>query len=139
MELRDPRGYNVITGVNGLVQGLADERVAMNDPLQPTHCAQKLNALAAPERLKIVRFLRDGPHNVTEIAEMLKTAPVNVAHHMGVLKHAGIVQSDKQGRFVYYSLTPGFLQSDNGEADKEFLDLGCCRLEVPRSEDSEAT
>jgi DNA-binding transcriptional ArsR family regulator len=103
----------------------------MTDPLQPKRCAQQLGALAAPERLKIVRFLRDGPHNVTEIAEMLRTPAVNVAHHMSVLRQAGIVRGRKDGRFVYYSLVPGFLQPDEAAGAKDFLDLGCCRLEVP--------
>jgi DNA-binding transcriptional ArsR family regulator len=108
----------------------------MKDPIQPTRCAQQLSALAAPERLKIVRFLRDGPHNVTEIADMLRTAPVNVAHHLNVLKQAGLVRGRKEGRFVYYSLPPGFLQSDlAAHADREFLNLGCCRLEVPVQQD----
>ena len=40
------------------------------DPLDPNTCARLLSALAAPERLKIVRFLRDGPRNVGEIADM---------------------------------------------------------------------
>jgi hypothetical protein len=106
----------------------------MTDPLQPSRCARQLGALAAPERLKIVRFLRDGPRNVTEIAEMLKTAPVNVTHHMGVLKQAAIVRSRKKGRFVYYSLAPGFVSSDVNSSGKDFLDLGCCRLEVPRGD-----
>jgi DNA-binding transcriptional ArsR family regulator len=105
------------------------------DPIQPGVCARQLAALAAPERIKIIRFLRDGPHNVTEIAEMLKTPAVNVAHHMGVLRHANIVRGQKRGRFVYYSLKPGFLQSaERGDLGKEYLDLGCCRLEVPRDE-----
>ena len=103
----------------------------MKDPLQPTRCAKRLSALAAPERLKIVRFLRAGPQNVTDIAAMLQTAPVNVAHHLGVLKHANIVRGQKRGRFVYYELIPGFVQ-ESQEGDKEYLDLGCCRLEVPR-------
>lgn len=106
------------------------------DPIQPSRCAERLSALAAPERIKILRFLGDGPHNVSEIAGMLKTTPVNVAHHMGVLRQAGIVRSRKKGRFVYYSLVPGFLQSDAETAQKEFFDLGCCRLEVPRSEET---
>jgi DNA-binding transcriptional ArsR family regulator len=101
----------------------------MKDPIR--HCADQLSALAAPERIKIIRFLRSGPHNVTEIAEMLATAPVNVTHHMGVLKQAGIVSSCKKGRFVYYALVPGFLQTNCEEGGKEYLDLGCCRLEVP--------
>ena len=103
------------------------------DPIQPTRCAQQLSALAAPERIKIIRFLADGARNVTEIAEMLKTAPVNVAHHMGVLRQARIVNGRKQGRFVYYSLAPGFLQADDGKG-AEYLDLGCCRLVVPPPE-----
>ena len=65
----------------------------MKDPIQPSRCAEQLSALAAPERLKIVRFLRCGPRNVTEIAAMLDTQPVNVAHHMGVLRGAGIVKA----------------------------------------------
>jgi hypothetical protein len=103
------------------------------DPIHPSRCAQQLSALAAPERIKIVRFLRTGPHNVTEISEMLNTLPVNVAHHMGVLRQAGIVRSRKQGRFVYYCLVPGFLQSEEG-GGKEYFDFGCCRLEVPPGE-----
>ena len=106
------------------------------DPIHPTRCAQQLSALAAPERIKIVRFLQDGPRNVSEIAEMLRTAPVNVAHHMGVLRQVGIVRNRKKGRFVYYSLAPGFLQVDEETSEKEYLDLGCCRLEVPRCEET---
>ena len=105
------------------------------DPIQPGLCAKQLAALAAPERIKIIRFLRDGPHNVTEIAAMLRTPAVNVAHHMGVLRQAHIVRGKKQGRFVYYALKPGFLQAaERGELGKEYLDLGCCRLEVPCDE-----
>src|SRR5262249_42377346 len=105
----------------------------MKDPIQPTQCARVLSALAAPERLRIIRLLREGPRNVTEVAETLKTPPVNVSHHLAVLKHAGIVRARKQGRFALSSLTPGFLQQAGDAADREFLDLGCCRLEVPCS------
>ncbi len=91
-------------------------------------CAKRLAALAAPERLRIVRFLRDGPRNAGEIASFLQTAAVNVSHHMNVLRTAGLVQSEKRGRFVLYSLVPGLLHSTR-EADQ--LDLGCCRLELP--------
>jgi DNA-binding transcriptional ArsR family regulator len=102
------------------------------DPLEPTKCAKLLAALAAPERLKIVRFLSDGPQNVTAIADMLKVAPVNVSHHLNVLKQAGLIRGKKDGRFVHYSLRPGVLE-DAVEAGvpKDALNLGCCRLEMP--------
>ncbi|HMF14531.1 MAG TPA: metalloregulator ArsR/SmtB family transcription factor [Gemmataceae bacterium] len=111
----------------------------MNDPLRPQHCAKKLHALAAPERLRIICFLRDGERNVTEIAERLGTTLVNVSHHIMVLRQAGMVRGHKCGRFVYYSLTPGLLQRDEVRDAVEYFDLGCCRLEVPRRMDSGTT
>jgi DNA-binding transcriptional ArsR family regulator len=101
-----------------------------DDPLKPTQCAEQLAALAAADRLRIVRFLREGPRNVGEIAKMLDTKLVNVSHHMSVLRQAGLVQSEKRGRYVLYSLTPGVLQTDeNSHCDR--INLGCCRLELP--------
>jgi DNA-binding transcriptional ArsR family regulator len=104
----------------------------MRDPIQPSRCARQLAALAAPERIKIIRFLSHGPHNVTEIADMLRTAGVNATHHLAVLRQAGMIRRRKRGRFAYYALAPGFLQTDGAPSGKEYLDLGCCRLEVPR-------
>ena len=107
--------------------------IVPNDPLQPKQCAEKLSALAAPERLRIVRFLRDGPRNVTEIAEMLQAPPVNVTHHLNVLRFAGLIQNEKHGRFVLYSLCPGVLQ-----AERDQLDLGCCQLTIPGQEEKKS-
>ena len=100
------------------------------DPIQPSRCAEQLKALAAPERLQIIRFLRDGPRNVTEIAEMLRTKPVNVTHHIGVLRGARMLRRRKSGRKVFYSLWPGFVEPGaTGKTHR--LNLGCCWLELP--------
>lgn len=104
----------------------------MKDPLQPDRCARLLSALAAPQRLQIVRFLRDGPRNVTEIAAMLKEQVVNVSHHLMVLRNARLIRGKKQGRHVLYSLVPGLLLPDTESGDQ--LNLGCCKLEMPRPE-----
>ncbi len=106
--------------------------VAKKDPLEPLRCAELLSALAAPERLKVVRFLADGPHNVTEIAEMLAVPPVNVSHHLMVLKHAKLIRAKKEGRFVWYSLCPGILdEAVQAGVPSDSLNLGCCKLELP--------
>ncbi|HEX4609203.1 MAG TPA: metalloregulator ArsR/SmtB family transcription factor [Urbifossiella sp.] len=106
------------------------------DPLQPQRCAQLLSALAAPERLKIVRFLSDGPRCVSDIADMLKVPAVNVSHHLNVLKQSGLIRGKKTGRFVHYGLAPGVLE-DAADAGipREALNLGCCRLELPTGRD----
>src|SRR5262249_1547920 len=101
------------------------------DPLQPKRCAKLLGALAAPERLQIICLLRDGPRNVSALAELLGTSVVNVSHHLGVLQHAGLVRGAKQGRFVPYHLAPQLLRPEGGS---DPVDLGCCRLEIPKPE-----
>jgi ArsR family transcriptional regulator len=86
-----------------------------------------LKALADPERLRIVQVLRGGPRHVSELAALLgKPDIVNVSHHLGVLRHAGLVLDERQGRKVVYRLHPDVFRPDT-----EHLDLGCCRLEMP--------
>ena len=63
------------------------------DLLQPAKCAELLSALAAPERLNIVRFLTHGERNVTQIIEELKIPALNVSHHLTVLKTAGLIRN----------------------------------------------
>jgi DNA-binding transcriptional ArsR family regulator len=102
------------------------------DPLQPQRCARLLAALAAPERLKVVRLLADGPRNVTEITEVVGIPALNISHHLKVLKHAALIRGKKQGRFILYSLSPGVLeQAVAAGVPKAALNLGCCRFEMP--------
>lgn len=105
----------------------------MKDKLQSQKCARKLKCLADPERLRIIQCLRAGPKNVTEIAEELKLPIVNLSHHLGVLRQADIVIDEKQGRFVVYRLDPHVYQPESEEVT-DHLDLGCCRLEIPKAE-----
>jgi ArsR family transcriptional regulator len=104
----------------------------MEDSLQPERCARLLRAVADPERLRIIRCLRAGPLNVSELAAQLGAEIVNVSHHLGVLRQAGLVLDQKQGRFVVYSLHPEVFQPTQDPGSTDFLDLGCCRLEMPK-------
>ena len=107
------------------------------DPLQPARCAELLAALAAPERLRIVRFLAVGPHTVSEIADMLAVPAVNVSHHLATLRHAKLIAGRKKGRFVHYSLRPGVLDEVvQAGVPKSALDLGCCQVLLPKSADA---
>src|SRR5262245_46835397 len=102
------------------------------DAFQPRRCARMLAALAAPERLRIVRFLAVRSRTVTQIASMLEIPAVNVSHHLNVLKLAGLIRGKKRGRFVDYTLCPGVhVDRSIGGRSEELLNLGCCRLELP--------
>jgi len=102
----------------------------MKDPLSSKQCAELLKALADQERLRIVQTLRDGPKNVSEISDELKAELANVSHHLGILKRSGLVDAEKQGRHVIYRLRADVYQAASRSADH--LDLGCCRLEIPK-------
>jgi DNA-binding transcriptional ArsR family regulator len=130
---RVPPWIDLVFGVGaGRIQDMSELPLHPSaDPLQPSLCAKMLAALAAPERLQIIRFLRDGPRNVGDIAKMLRTWMVNTSHHLSVLKVAGLIQAEKRGRFVFYSVVPGVLQLDSG-ASIDHVNLGCCQLSLPR-------
>jgi DNA-binding transcriptional ArsR family regulator len=107
--------------------------IAMEDTLQPKHCAQMLRFLGDPDRLRIIRCLLEGPKNVTDIADALEVSVVKASHHLKVLRHAEAVIDEKHGRFVVYRLNPSFCQPAASDVDVEHLNLGCCRLEIPKA------
>jgi ArsR family transcriptional regulator len=102
----------------------------MTDPKIAKSCADRLQAIAEPNRIRIIDCLRTGAKNVTELAKMLQVEIVNVSHHLGVLRQAQLVEDKKDGRFVIYSLNPKYFTSDNVNAT--LLDLGWCKVEIPQ-------
>jgi ArsR family transcriptional regulator len=102
----------------------------MRDRLHSTECARFLKARADPVRLKIVQCLQRDPNNVGQLSSLLGQELANVSHHLGVLRHAGLVQDERHGKYVVYSLQPDvFRPGEQGKAT-DVLDLGCCRLEL---------
>jgi len=102
------------------------------DTLQSDQCAEKLRALGDPIRIKIIDSLRVCPMNVSELADCLELEVVTVSHHLGVLRHADLVERKKEGRFVVYSLHEEVFRRAKATRITEHINLGCCRLEIPR-------
>lgn len=102
------------------------------DTFQSDVCAERLKALSDPLRLRIIDLLRAGELTVGDIAEFLEAEVVMVSHHLQILKHAHLVEVRREGRFMVYSLHEDLLKKSSGRT-KQFLDLGCCRIEVPAS------
>ena len=103
-----------------------------NDNFQSKTCADQLKALSEPIRLRIVDILRHGEMTVGDIAEFLETELVTVSHHLKILTHAGLIEVERDGRFMVYRLRKDLLQKV-ARNSKEFLNLGCCRIEVPET------
>jgi len=66
--------------------------------------AKVMKALAHPTRLFIVDQLAEGPRCVCELTEMVGADVSTVSRHLAVLREAGILDDDKRGNQVFYSL-----------------------------------
>ncbi|MDE2573640.1 MAG: helix-turn-helix transcriptional regulator [bacterium] len=67
--------------------------------------AKFMGGLADSTRLRIVRFLVDGPRSVGEIIDHLGMSQSRVSNHLACLKWCGYVDAERQGRAVFYRLT----------------------------------
>lgn len=74
------------------------------DEEQVLRVAQMFNGLADETRVKIVKLLAKGAFTVDELVEFLGIAQSTTSHHLRVLKEANLIQGEKRGRNIYYSL-----------------------------------
>ena len=66
--------------------------------------AKIFKALGHPTRLMFVDALAKGELCVCHLQEMSGNDMSTVSKHLSVLTEAGVVQDEKRGTFVYYSL-----------------------------------
>jgi ArsR family transcriptional regulator len=66
--------------------------------------AKVMKALAHPTRLFIVDELSRSPKCVNELAEMVGADMSTISKHLSIMKNAGIIQNQKDGLNVFYSL-----------------------------------
>ena len=67
--------------------------------------AEILKVLASPRRLEILHRLADGPLEVGRLAVEVGASQPNVSQHLAVMRTAGIVEAERDGREVRYRLT----------------------------------
>ena len=89
-------------------------------------CVVALKALAEETRVRIVSLLIDAPLDVTEIAERVGISQYNASKHLRVLREAGLLRLQKNGRRHLYALTEGIARR---MAEGGVLDLGCCSFQ----------
>jgi len=63
-----------------------------------------IKALAHPSRLYIVDRLAEHEYCVNELTALVGSDMSTVSKHLSVLKNAGVIQDEKRGTSIYYSL-----------------------------------
>lgn len=61
-------------------------------------------AFSDRNRIKILKFLSDGPQNVSSVAERLSVEENLASHHLRVLASIGFLRNQKKGREVFYRI-----------------------------------
>jgi len=61
-------------------------------------------ALADPTRRRILQLLRRGDLTAGEIADQFPISQPSISHHLNLLKQAGLVQDERWGQHIVYSL-----------------------------------
>lgn len=61
-------------------------------------------ALSDDTRREILRLLRQGPMTAGDIGEHFSLSGATISHHLSVLREAGLILDDRQGKFIYYEI-----------------------------------
>lgn len=69
-----------------------------------------LKIISDKNRLKIICLLKEKSLCVCKIFQALNISQKLTSHHLGQLKKAGILNREKEGSFVYYSLNKEVLK-----------------------------
>ncbi len=65
---------------------------------------QTLLALSDPTRREILKMLKKGDKTAGEIAERFDISAPAISRHLSVLKDAELISSNREGKFLIYSL-----------------------------------
>ncbi len=90
--------------------------------------AALLAAVAEPTRLRVLWQLAKGPEHVGKLADLVGIPMVNMSHHLGVMRQAGVLDDAKDGRRVIYKLRPEVFSAGTSADILGVLTLGNFRM-----------
>ena len=71
---------------------------------------EAFKALADPKRRRILELLRSADLTAGELADHFDMTKPSISHHLNTLKAAGLVDADREGQSIVYSLNTSVLQ-----------------------------
>ncbi len=73
--------------------------------------AECLRTLAHPCRLRIVQMLIQGSYTVGELAQACEIPSHMASEHLRLMQRCGFLNSEKRGRYRYYSIAEPHLEN----------------------------
>jgi DNA-binding transcriptional ArsR family regulator len=75
---------------------------------------ETFKALSDPTRRKILQLLKERDLSAGQIAEQFNISKPSISHHLNILKQAKLVQDERQGQNMVYSLNLTVVQEAMG-------------------------
>ena len=69
-----------------------------------------LKALADPIRRDILNLLKKGKMSAGEITDHFEVTGASISRHLSVLKDAGLIRDEREGKFIIYELNASVLE-----------------------------
>lgn len=86
-----------------------------------TEAAECLKAIAHPHRLQIIQLLLSGKQlSVGEVAEHCQLQQPATSEHLRFMQRCGFLESKREGRVVFYSVSEPHLKELMGCIQKRF-------------------
>ena len=85
------------------------KKLILLDSAALQQAADCLRTLAHPHRLRMVQLLLHGDYTVGELAEECEIASHVASEHLRLMKHCGLLSSEREGRKTYYAVAESHL------------------------------
>jgi DNA-binding transcriptional ArsR family regulator len=96
------------TGAGAGCSGAANQADCFRPEMPPAEEIKKqsefFKAISDPARVRIIYALKDGELCVCQLMQVMDMPQTVVSHHLKVLKYAGIINDQRAGKWIYYSL-----------------------------------
>ena len=69
-----------------------------------------LHALADPTRREILNLLKQSRMSAGDIVKNFSVLGAAISRHLSVLKEAGLIRDEREGKFIYYELNTTVLE-----------------------------
>jgi len=71
---------------------------------------QTFKALGDDTRRRIIRLLKEGEMTAGEIADEFTISKPSISHHLAILKQAGLIDDERRGQTIAYSLNTSVME-----------------------------
>ncbi|MCC8162937.1 MAG: autorepressor SdpR family transcription factor [Lachnospiraceae bacterium] len=65
---------------------------------------ESFKALSDPTRREILNLLRAGPMSAGDLLKHFSMTGASLSHHLSILKNAGLIDDERQGKYIFYTL-----------------------------------